>query len=157
MKLEELKKEYEELKQRVEELGEMLDRKEKSRFKPNDGQIYWSIGNCGEVCEKTWGSYSFEEDRYRIGNVFETKKQAELEVEKLKVMAELKEFGRPFKGGAYNWCIVFDHKTKEIVPQYGYFWENINDIFFDSREDTKQAIKQVGEERIKKYLFGVTE
>lgn len=78
------------------------------------------------------------------------------EVEKLKVLHELEAFGSPFVSGYRNYHIVFDHYLKEVTIDYK---TNRNpcffNCFFNTEKEARQAINKIGEDRIKKYLFGV--
>lgn len=81
--------------------------------------------------------------------------EAEFAVEKLKVLHELSELARPFSYESNSWCFylnsegVIDYYTG-LENQYLY-----GDYYFDSMEEAIRAVEQIGEDRIKKYLFGV--
>ena len=78
-------------------------------------------------------------------------------VEKLKVEAELRKFSRPFECGEINEYIFLDTDSDRIDVENRYYFLTQGTIYFDSKEKAQQAIESVGEERIKKYLFGVEE
>lgn len=143
--LETLKRELEQLKEETHQ-----------PWKPKDWEVYYFITPSGFVNSSTWNECAFDRDRYAIGNVFRTKEEAEFKVEKLKVEAELKRFARPFKRGEANWIIKLDSYANEFEFEY---WETYmtTDINFATKEIAQQAIDTVGEERIKKYYFGVVD
>lgn len=122
---------------------------------PQDGDEYWFIDSTGDVVNSNWESLSFEIDRLEFGHIFKTKEQAEFAVEKLKVEAELRKFSRPFECGAFNCCISLDTDEDCFYVDSSRYFQSQGTIHFESKVKAQQAIDAVGEERIKKYLFGV--
>lgn len=123
---------------------------------PQDGDGFYSISEIGNVeSGMIWGGYPVDMDRMAIGNVFETKEQAEFAVEKLKVEAELREFSVPFDYERYNHFIEFYSPDKTIEIESDKLFRNQGTIYFESGEKAVEAVRAVGEERIKKYIFGV--
>lgn len=145
-----LQEELKALKERIAELE--YHAKEEREF-PQDGDEYWFIDSTGDVVNSNWESLSFEIDRLEFGHIFKTKEQAEFTVEKLKVEAELRKFSRPFLWGTENTAILFDGYDFKFDTRLGYVFQGV--IYFESRAKAQQAIQAVGEERIKKYIFGV--
>lgn len=143
---------YDVLKQRISELEEQS--KEEQEF-PQDGDGYWYIDDEGYILNEKWDGLDFEEYRLAIGNVFKTKEQAEFASEKLKVEAELRKFGRSFCYNRENYSISYDGNSGSIEPLLNYYEHQQGVIYFESVEKAQQAINEVGQERIKKYLFGV--
>lgn len=146
-RIEELEKELLELKEQVKEQQEF----------PQSGERYWYSNGGGMVNSCFWKSEQFDLNRYRIGNMFKTEKEAEIVVEKLKVEAELRKFSKPFVDDNDNYFI-------EINSYYNYLAIHSNDsyrtqgtIYFESMEIANEAIDAIGADRIKKYLFGVEE
>ena len=103
-----------------------------------------------------WMGDEAEDDIYAIGNVFRTQEEAEFRVEQLKVEAELRRFSRKFVAGERNYSFYFDHRINCIcTTDYSYTQED--NIHFASEEIAQKAIDTVGEERIKRYYFGIIE
>ena len=144
-RIEELEKELLELKGQVKEQQEF----------PQSGERYWYNNGGGMVNSCFWKSEQFDLNRYRIGNMFKTEKEAEFAVEKIKVEAELQKFGRPFECGAFNCCISLDTDDVYLYLDSSRYFHSQGTIYFESTEKAQQAIDAVGEERIKKYIFGV--
>lgn len=121
---------------------------------PQDGEDYWLIrDSC--VTYTMFTDNHVDQGRKEIGNIFKTREQAEFAVEKLKVEAELRKYSSPFKGNNKNYCIELC-SPYERVTLYSYEQFRIQGvIYFESREKAQQAIESVGEQRIKKYIFGV--
>ena len=144
--------EIKELKQRIAELEEQV--KEEQEF-PQDGDGYWYIDDYGYILNEKWDGLDFEEFRLEIGNMFKTKEQAEFAVEKLKVEAELRKYSRGFEVNKANYLIVCDTRIGELDTLFMDRYDVQGAIYFESKEKGQQAIEEVGEERVKKYIFGV--
>ncbi len=140
------------LKQLVDEMEKLIEQEQEF---PQDGDEYWYIDNDGYILNEKWDGLDFEEYRLAIGNVFKTKEQAEFAVEKLKVEAELRKFSRPFEPMENNFYIVFDAGDVSVDVWYVSYSKIQGAIYFESKENAQQAIKSVGADRIKKYIFGV--
>src|SRR5699024_6751271 len=147
-RIEELEKELLELKEQVKEQQEF----------PQSGERYWYNNGSGMVNSCFWKSEQLDLNRYRIGNMFKTEKEAEFAVEKLKVEAELRKYSRPFKEGENeNWFILWGSYRKEVQIDWSRKLARQGTIYFESRKKANEAVESVGEERIKKYIFGVEE
>lgn len=147
-----LQEELKALKERIAELEEQA--KEEREF-PQDGDEYWYANHDGGVLPSTYDNHYMDRDRHSIGNVFRTKEQAEFAVEKLKVEAELRKFSKPFELGSFNHYIFLDTGSDYLDVDSLSYCHSQGTIHFESEEKAKQAIESVGEERIKKYIFGV--
>ena len=136
------------------ELEELKTEKENEPWKPKDGDKYWLISHNGYVVQARSMGDEAEDDIYAIGNVFRTKEEAEFRAEQLKVEAELRRFARPFKSDSENYTLGYRHLYDKIEIT---FFETIQcgNLYFPSKEIAKKAIGTVGEDRIKKYYFGV--
>ena len=122
---------------------------------PQVGDEYGYIDNDGVVMEMEWRGIEYDQGRLSIDNVFRTKEQAEFTVEKLKVEAELREYSRPFVDGEWNNHIKYSQSFDELSISTSLVYQTQGVIYFEGGEKARQAIKSVGEERIKKYIFGV--
>lgn len=117
---------------------------------PKVGDKYYSIAFDGTVCYSIWNNYDCEADRVSIGNVFRTKEEAKFAVERLKVLAEMRKFASV--GG----CWVIDYEKGEIET------DNFGDdcsfgtFAFEHEADALECINAIGEGRLKKYYFGVS-
>lgn len=158
------KKEYEEkleclitqaeiFNKQIEELKNVKI-EEDNVWKPKYNEYYWFVDSFGKVYEDRWLCFEGDEFRYSVGNVYKTKEDAEFKVEKLKVITQLKQFSREFIYGYRNFYINLSngsnlsYKYRSNVKVQGI-------IYFESEEKIKEAVESVGEDRIKKYLFGI--
>lgn len=121
---------------------------------PQDGEEYWYIDDDAEVMNIEWYDSEYSRGRVSIGNIFRNEKEAEFAVGKLKVEAELRKFSRPFEKGEYNSYIFFYIDGDYLEVGYKVSTPSQGAIYFESEEKAQQAIESVGEERIKKYIFG---
>ena len=144
-RIEELEKELLELKEQV---------KSEQEF-PQSGERYWYSNGGGMVNSCFWKSEQFDLNRYRIGNMFKAEKEAEFAVEKLKVEAELRKFSRPFMDGEKNNHITYRPSFDELSVSASFGYQDQGIIYFESTTIANEAIDAIGENRIKKYIFGL--
>ena len=147
-----LQEELKALKKRIAELEEQA--KEEQEF-PQFGDDYWYVDSDTDVLDVAWYGGEYDQGRLSINNVFKTKDQAEFAVEKLKVEAELRKFSRTFEYGKFNYFLLFDIDGNNFRTDVTSYCPPQGAIYFESEEKAQQAVSTVGEERIKKYLFGV--
>lgn len=121
---------------------------------PQDGDEYWYIDDEGGVWSTVYDNHYIDRYRQSIGNIFRTKEEAEFAVEKLKVEAELRKFSRPFKRDSLNVVMCFDTETDELYSETKRFMTQ-GAFYFEGLVQIQEAIKTIGEDRIKKYIFGV--
>ena len=128
---------------------------------PQEGDTYYYLYSDGAVgYDKYHAVFDTEINRLSLGNYFKTKEEAEFEVERLKVLHEMKQFAEPkdYKWDSFNehhyiYCRFLNNNNFVEIG-------NLNscksdEIYFESEEDAKACIKAVGEDRIKKYYLGI--
>lgn len=131
------------------------------------GESYFFIDTDGEVWESRFSSStSIATNRFIIGNAFPTREVAEFEAGRLKVIHEIKEFIAENDGREIDWA---DEDKKKYTLRYRvrsnavgitstYEYPNTCKEFYSSSyEVIEKMIEAIGEERIKKYYFGITE
>lgn len=131
------------------------------------GESYFFIDTDGEVWESRFSSStSIATNRFVIGNDFPTREVAEFEVERCKVFHEIKEFIAENDDEEINWK---DTKEGKWSLSYSYRFGRVlagvvsmiataqRELYASSREVIEKMIEAIGEERIKKYYFGITE
>lgn len=147
---------------RINQINENLKKLEeqsKHNWKPKKGEDYYLIHPFG-IIDKTTKNTELDDAIISLGNYFKTEQEALFEVERLKVLAELKEFSYVFSdnewksNGIDKYFIGIDPIENTIAINYTTRLK-YNDVYFKSREDCKKAIEKIGEERLKKYYFKV--
>ena len=140
--------EIKQLKKRIAEL-------ELAQEFPQQDNTYWYVSMRGNIFTSQWEGYPSEVAMLKFGNIFRTEDQAKFAVEKLKVEAELRKFSRPFEYGENCTEFYYDHEFGRIMFCTLTASQTQGAIYFESKEKAQQAVSTVGEERVKKYIFGV--
>lgn len=134
-----------------------LPQKEK-KYIPKVGDKYYYIIATGKVLEDAFiPCASVDTDRLLFNNVFKTKEDAEKMLEKLKIINRLKELSTINFNDDCNklhYIISYDNEKKQIhYNVHHYFRESPFEVYFATEEDCVNAIKEIGEENLKKYYF----
>lgn len=133
-------------------------------WKPEENETYYYSYSYGNIDEDTWDSTNEDRNRYALGNCFKTKEEAEFALERQKVIMELKRFALEHNEKEIDWsnieqrkCFLSYQHDKNIIFIDFYYSVQIYNIYFTSEEIAQAAIKEIGEERLKKYYFEVKE
>lgn len=153
-----LQKELEALKEKFAEL-EMLIKKEQNNDDewPRMGDRYWceSPGNDSGIFMARWTDHHADFHRKATGNCFHTQEEAKFHLERLKVMAELERLSDN-DGKEFTDVWTIDEDGSNCFPIC-----SVNSVstpyIFTNRIRALEAIEKIGEERLKKYWFGVKE
>lgn len=134
-------------------------------WKPKKGEVYYYINDYNVPIADFWNNVYVDKDRWKIGNIFKTEKEADFAKEKAKVKRELERYAlehnnsekEAWNGNNFHFEIVCGYLPKECISVStntgSYCGESIT--YFTSKEIAEGAIKSVGKDRILKYLFGV--
>ena len=141
---------------------ELYANKSKTVWDLKSGDKCYFVTVLGYIFPGTWNNLNAQIENRKLGNVFLTKEEAECEIERRKVETEMLRLGgrREFKNGENNYYIVCDFDSSHFAI---YIFNNKSDgfapmtIYFDSAKECRNAIETIGEEKIKKYIFGVDE
>lgn len=138
----------------------------KKWWKPKFDETYWSIKPWTGAIRTCYNEAKADETAKSIGFCFQTKEQAEFMFEKLKVIHELEKFAYEnneeeeidFNKPQTRHFICYDIRDKKVDIDWSstLFFMPFN-IYFSSEEIARKAIETIGEDRIKKYYFGVEE
>lgn len=127
-------------------------------------ETYYFISDKGAICCKS-ALGVVNEIRYNLGNYFQTKEEAEFAGKKQLIYQKLSDYALEHNTetidwdnlGQVKWFIKYDNIYKTIR----YYWTvsliDINQIYFTSEKIARDAVEEIGEDNIKKYLFGVNE
>lgn len=146
-----------------DEIKELIAQKAEAEQKPKniwdlkteDGEEYYSIESDGKIIQYMFNE-AFDEDTRDIGNAFLTREEAEFEKERRKIEAILRKYSRPFVDGKPDYVLIYDRHNKTIGIDH--YWNiDCGVPCFKTKEIAQQVINEIGEDRLKKYWFGVTE
>lgn len=139
---------------------EVVEEPKSKVWKPKPQEMYYFLAGDGTPTAKYNLDDGSVEKFISIGNCFETGEEAKHMVEKLKVIKELKELSNiKFNMSDYVknnriYYIAYDFTQNRIVPLFDNISRNIPfNVYFSTKEDCEEAIKTIGEDRIKKYYF----
>lgn len=140
---------------------------EKSKvFVPEYGGKYYIIDPRGKIKCLPFGDDEYDEDCFSIGNCFETREETKFALEKQKVYTQLKRYALEHNECAIDWgnleqikwALSLNSETNNLLPQYTWqYYKSSQVVYFTSEEIAKNAIAEIGEDKIKKYLFEVEE
>lgn len=155
-KLKELEQKNKEMENEIkilkqEKIEDELPTPPHPRWKPRNDDIYYAVINTGFVTQHIWSKENFDYERYDIGNVFQSPKEAEFAIERLKVLSEMREWSGEWDD---KWKMFYDGCQIEAIPDYGKC-ATYGELRFATKEDAQNCIKSVGEDRIKKYYFRI--
>ena len=146
-----------------EDIKELIVQKAEAELKPKsiwdlkkeDGEQYYVLRTTGDI---NIDNFSSRLDEYirEAGNVFLTREEAEFEIERRKIETIMMKHGRPFKYGEYDYCIEYSHNNNTLSI-FRYSAASFGIPYFETREIAEKVIDEIGEDRLKKYWFGVTE
>lgn len=163
IKLKEVLDKYGEYLVDEEQLGKIIKKpKPKSVWDLENGDTYYYVDKIGRVYPCYWGGSQLDWYRLELGNIFLTIEEAEFEAERRKCEADMLKYGTRDMmslddGYSFIYCICFNHYTKEM---YIGSYQNTHFqgmIYFATRELAQKAIDEIGEKRLKKYVFNVKE
>lgn len=136
------------LKERIAEL-------EEHELFPQEGDDYCYTTMFGRVCHGSWDNLDSETKMLELGNIYRTEEEAEFDVEKKKVETELRKYSIPFELYKDNYSIELSWEDMLFKVDSHAIYQSVGVVYFGSEQKAWDAIEAVGEERIKKYIFGV--
>ena len=157
IKLNEIQAKYGECLVDEDKLKELLVKpKPKTVWDLEKEDIYYFINPNGGIYSCRWVADEQDLSRREIGNVFLTKEEVEFELERRKCEAIMLKYGRrTFKPRDINYIIQFDNDDKQVFVDFWRLNQFQGSICFDTEELAQKAIDEIGEERLKKYIFRV--
>lgn len=131
------------------------------KWKPENGDRYYFIDSMNLCSFYTYANDEVDKALSIIGNCFKSEEEAKHMVEKLKIIAKLREFTTVDFNDNHNkikFVIYYDSASKEInINTHEYIRELPFNIYFATKEDCINAINEIGEENLKKYYFDVVD
>ena len=138
--------------------GEEPDKKQDVKVKkPINGQEYFFINSHGWVECDTWRDTAVDNKRWELGNAFLIREKALFDVEKRKVEVELERYAKEHNGPILedNYCILYDEDNEEFDFDVWIGSKVQGTIVFTSKQLVFDAVKEIGKDRILKYIFGI--
>ena len=140
---------------------EKIPKKPKSVWDLKIGDEYWYITLLGYVEEVSYQSDDEDINIIKAGNAFLTKEEANHEAERRKCEAILLKYGtRNFMSFEYyddKYYIMYNNTLENVYVDCCNFMQRQGSIYFKTEELAQKAIEEVGEDRLKKYIFNVKE
>ena len=169
MKSKENKMNKEEILQEIEKTKEHLTNMENmlkecsERWKPEPNEEYYYVNQVSATSRAINDEFDIDAARYRAYNCFRTKKEAELEAEKILVRRQLEDIARRLnRGERIDWdndaqrkyFIRFNY-WQDIIELDGSFRQQFQGVIYClDKKFLNVAIKEIGEGRLIKYLRG---
>lgn len=154
-----------------ETLLKLVEKGNKANKKRERLKMYCCIGNDGGIVYQNDHYFNnndnddiqYNEFHYRFGNYFKTKEEAEFAMKKQFIYQQLKDYALEHNTGEIDWtnsylnkfCIAYDYQNNNLFIDIMRTIKYPNTVYFTSEEIAIAAVKEVGEDNIKKYLFGV--
>ena len=145
---------------------EVVEEKNKNkRWEPKVNEQYFYIRSTGIVDYTNCDDDKVDKLLQSFGNCFQTEEQAEFILEKLKVIQELEKFAFENNNeeeidwnddGQKKFFLYYSYSANQVLVNYVISMnENPFNVYFTSESIAEKSVETIGEERIKKYYFGV--
>lgn len=145
----------------TEDIKKCIPHKPKTVWDLREGDRFYFVDSFNNTLGEEWqDNNEYFELKRKIGFVALTREELDFKLESMKVYEELKRFAKDFTDDEWEnqkvkkWFIHYDYMCKELIIDYYYSLKYAR-LYFGSKEKAEEAIAFVGEERVKKYYFGV--
>ena len=144
-----------------EKLAELKAQAKAEKTWLRNGDRYWTLDDSADIFEATWDSDSIDRSRFAIGNVFRTEADAEEEIERRKVLTELRQLAREsWGGGKTDWSnsaqskyrLQFDYYTEGWYASFCNATQQQGAVWFATEQAAHAAVETIGAERLKLLL-----
>ena len=149
MNLQELETKYKELGDEIE----LLKTKSHKRWRAKIYKYYWYLGDNGTVFQSSEDHCATDDNRYHIGNYYETeeeaKKEAERQLATFRIINKLRELEGDWKadwnnGGQPKYIIFKEHNNKQLKPVSSWSCQNMHNSFYSTKKAWEQVIRENG-------------
>ena len=131
------------------------------RGKKND--TYYYISGGSHLVDTVDSENKYDDDNYQFGNYFKTKEEAIFAREKQYVYQQLKDYAAIHNTKEIDWenysldkfCIAYDYHNEDLFIDIMQTVKYPSTVYFTSEKIAENAIKEIGEDKIKYYLFGI--
>jgi len=128
---------------------------------PQIGDIYYSIGSDPSgtiILNHTYTNDGIDKNLQIMNNFFRAEEDAAFEYERCRILNDLKELSdddQPWDNTTKHYSIAYNYGMMDISIQRRFHFRSMNEIYFKSYESAENAVKTIGKDKIKKYLFGL--
>lgn len=167
MNKQEATKQAEKLQLELDKLKEIINKPDSKLWIPETGDEVYYIKNSGNIdILSFYTEWTTHHGMLKARKLFKTKEEAEFTREKELVLAELQNFADEYNEYEFDWTdtnqrtnqkkyyIYFNSFIDELSIGYTYLDKGLN-IYFTAYTIAVESVDTVGEDRIKKYLFGI--
>lgn len=132
-------------------------------WKGKQGDVYYAITSEGRIVEHIEAESVYDKQCYQFGNYFQTKEEADFTKKRQLIYQQLKDYAVKHNEEKINWenlnqekaYIRFNAYIWDVEAGFTYEKKDIGQIYFTPRVIAINAIKEIGKENIKHYLFGI--
>ena len=147
-----------------ETLLKLVKKGNKTNKKRERLETYYFISDEGAICCRC-ALGAVNEIRYRLGNYFQTKEEAGFARKKQLIYQKLKDYALEHNTEEidlnnniqHKWFMRYDNVCKKMRYYCMTSLLHMHQIYFTSEKIARAAVEEIGEDNIKKYLFGVKE
>ena len=140
----------------------LVKKSEKSR-KRHMNEIYYSICPNGNIVSSIEKNTFYDDNCWKFGNYYNTVREAEFAKQKQLVYQELKRYALEHNTEDIDWenylqikyFIYYNTKSNDLGIMDVSKRKITGQVYFTSEKIAENAIKAIGEDRIKKYLFEI--
>lgn len=161
--MEEFKVELENLTDKEKKTFLHLVKKSKKSRRKHINEIYYSIAEDGNIVGSVENDTFYDESCWKFGNYYNTKEEAEFAKQKQLVYQELKKYALEHNTEEIDWenylqikyFIYCNTKSNDLGIMDVSKRKITGQVYFTSEKIAENAIKAIGKDRIKKYLFEI--
>lgn len=162
MNKQEILNEIEKTKEHLANMEKMLEERNGKEWEPRHLEPYYYVNSCGQAQFTVNNGIAFDHLIIKAKNVFKTKEEAKRESEKILVRRQLEDIAKRLNKGRgfdwsdenqYKWFIIYNN-TFGVASYSVSENRTLGTIYCLDRNFKDVAIKEIGEERLKKYLRG---
>lgn len=145
-----LQQELAALRKRIDEL-EAQAKTEVTDSWPKYGNECWAIDGDGDLFDFVWNLEDNQLHRLEIGNVFRTEEEAKREVERRKVLTELRKLAKAsWNKEPVNYAYYSLRLLSGVIDicAYSYRRNELGVVYFATEKDAQAAIETIGADRL---------
>lgn len=124
------------------------------KFIPKEKEKYWFVTCFNEVVANNFLGLIDEKYLFEHTLVFKTEEQAE---DYKWFLDKVDEYKKPFELKKDNHYFYYVHENEKVCSSFDISSQGQGIIYFGDKENIEKFFEEVGEERIKKYMFDIWE